>query len=109
MFHIGVRLLSVEPKFGALSVHVRFAKCERINVRLVLQVRQRVVDEPVGAFVGTDGVHDVQQGRVVFETPVILGDLWSGMLRPLWETALFDVFNTFLSFRTSGRGYRRED
>lgn len=71
MPHIGVGFVPFEPEFSALGVHVRFAKCERINVRLVFQVRQGVVDKPVGALVGTDSVYDVQQGCVGLETPVI--------------------------------------
>lgn len=59
VLHIGISFASVEPEFGALGVHVRFAERERIDVRLVFQVRERVVDKPVGALVGTDGIDDV--------------------------------------------------
>ena len=42
----------------------------------------------------------------MFETPVIFGDLWSRIVGPLWEAALFDIFDTFLSFDTSGEDNR---
>jgi len=42
--HIGISFFSFEPEFGALGMHVRLAKHERINIRLVFQVRQGVVD-----------------------------------------------------------------
>jgi len=58
-FHIGIGFVSFEPEFSALGVHIRFAERERINIRLVFQVGQGVVDKPVGALVGTDGVYDV--------------------------------------------------
>ena len=82
-------------------MHVRFAKRERIGVRLVFQVCQRVVDKPVSTFVGADGIDDVQQGCVRLKTPVIFCYLGSGMVGPLWEAASFDIFDTFLLFRMS--------
>ena len=84
-------------------MHVRFAKRERIGVRLVFQVCQRVVDKSVGAFVGADGIDDVQQGCVRLKTPVIFCYLGSGMVGPLWEAASFDILDTFLLFKVSVR------
>jgi hypothetical protein len=102
MLHVGIGFVSFEPEFGALGVHVRFTERERVDIRLVFQVRQGVVDEPVGAFVGTDGIYDVQQGCVVLETPVIFSYLGSRVVGPLWETAFFDIFDAFLWYGTSG-------
>jgi len=97
MPHIGVGFVPFEPEFSALGVHVRFAKGERINVRLVFQVRQGVVDKPVGTFVRTDSVYNVQQGCVGLETPVIFCYLGSRVVGPLWETTFFDILYAFLS------------
>jgi hypothetical protein len=102
VLNISICLFSIEAKFCALGVHVRFAERERINVRLVLQVRQGVVDKSVCAFVGTNGINHIQQCRIRFETPVIFGYLWGGMMGPLWESALFDIFDAFLPFTISG-------
>jgi len=100
---ISIGFASLESEFGALGVHVRFAKRERINVRLVLQVRQGVIDKPVGALVGTNDIHDVQQGRIRVETPVILCNLRSRMGGPFRETAFFDIFDAFLPFKIEVR------
>lgn len=102
MPYIGIGFASFEPKFGAFGVHIRFAERERINIRLVFQVRQGVVDKPVGALVGTDGIHDVQQGRIVLETPVIFCYLGSRMGRPFRETTFFNIFDAFLLVKISG-------
>jgi len=59
MLHIYIGLFPFESELSALCVHARFAKREWINVRLVFQVRQGVVDKPVGAFVRTDSVYNV--------------------------------------------------
>lgn len=107
MLHISICLVSIEPEFSALGVHIWFAKCKRINVRLVFQVRQGVIDESVRALVGADGIYHIQQGRIGFETPIIFGDLWSRMFRPLWEAALFDVSDTPLPFKMSGKDDHR--
>lgn len=102
MLYIGIGLPSFESELGALGMHIRFSERERINIRLVFQVRQGVVDKSVGAFIGTDGVYDVQQGRIGLETPVIFCNLGSRMRRPFREAAFFDIFDAFLSFKTSG-------
>ena len=107
VLHVGISFTPFEPEFGAFCMHIRFAECERINIRLVFQVRQGVVDKPVGALVGTDGVHDVQQGCIRLKTPVIFRYLGSRMGRPFWETTFFDIFDAFLSFKLSGGGDRR--
>lgn len=59
VLHVGICLVPIKPESAAFGVHVRLAKRERINVRLVLQVRQGVVDEPVCGFVGTDGIYHI--------------------------------------------------
>ena len=102
MVHIGIGFASFEPELGALGMHIRFPERERINIRLVFQVRQGVINKPVGALIGTDGIHDVQQGRIGLETPVIFCNLGGRMRRPFRETALFDIFDAFLLFRMSG-------
>jgi hypothetical protein len=107
MFHISICLVSIEPELSALGVHVRFAKRERINVRLVLQVRQGVVDEPVCTFVGTDGIYYIQHGCVMVETPVVFCDFGGRVLGPLREAAFFNVFDAFLLSWVSGRGDHR--
>jgi len=58
----------------------------------------------VGALVGTDGIYDVQHGRVRLEAPVIFRNLGSRMSRPFRETAFFDIFDAFLLFKVSGEG-----
>jgi hypothetical protein len=109
MVHVGIGLVPFEPEFRALGVHVRFTERERVDIRLVFQVRQGVVDEPVSAFVRTDGIYDVQQGCIMLETPVIFRYLGSRMVGPLWETAFFDIFDAFLLFRMSGGGDCKHD
>ena len=104
MPHVGIGFVPFEPEFSALGVHVRFAKCERINVRLVFQVRQGMVDKPVGALVRTDSVYNVQQGCVGLETPVIFCYFWSRMVGPLREATFFDIFDAFLLLGVSGGG-----
>jgi len=104
MPHVGIGFVPFEPEFSALCVHVRFAECERINVRLVLQVRQGVVDKPMGTLIGTDSIYNVQQGCVGFETPVVFCYFWSRVVGPLRETAFFDIFDAFLLFRVLGVG-----
>jgi len=106
VLYIGIGFASFEPEFGALGVHIRFSKRERVDICLVFQVRQGVVDKPVGALVGTDGIDDVQQGRIRLETPVIFRNLGSRMGRPFRETAFFDIFDAFLLFKMSGEGCR---
>lgn len=108
MFDVGICLASIEAEFSALGVHVRFAKREWINIRLVLEVCQGVVDKPVCALVRTDSIYHVEHGCIGFETPVVFRDLWGGMVGPLWEATFFDVLNTFLELKTSGeRDHRR--
>ena len=102
VLHVGIGFASFKTELCALCVHVRFAERERINIRLVFQVCQRVVDKPVGALVGTDGVHDVQQSRIGLETPIIFCNLGSGVIRPFRETAFFDILDAFLLFKMSG-------
>ena len=97
-FYIGVGFASFEAELSALGVHIRLAECERIDIRLVFQIRQGVVDKPVGALVGTNGIYDVQQGRIRFETPVILCNLRGRVGRPFWETAFFDILDASLLF-----------
>jgi len=96
MLHIGIGFVSFEPEFSALGMHVWLAERERIDICLVFQVRQGVVDKPVGAFVGTDGIYDVQHGCIRLETPIIFCYLGSRVVGPLWETAFFDIFDAFL-------------
>ena len=100
--YIGIGFASFESELSALGVHIRLAERERINIRLVFQVCQGVVDKPVGALVGTNGIYDVQQGGIRFETPVILGNLRGRVCRPFWETAFFDIFDASLLFEVSG-------
>ena len=104
MLYIGIGFVSFEPEFGALGVHIRFSERERIDICLVFQVRQGVVDKPVGALVGTNGIYDVQHGRIRLETPVIFRNLGSRVGRPFRETAFFDIFDAFLLFKGSGKG-----
>lgn len=107
LLYIGIGLASFEPELSALGVHIRLAERERINIRLVFQICQGVVNKPVGALVGTDGVDDVQQGGIGVETPVILGNLRGRVGRPFRETAFFDIFNASLLFEVSGRDGQR--
>lgn len=102
MLDISIGFAPFESEFCTLGVHIRFTERERIDVRLVLQVRQGMVDKSVGALVGTNSIYNVQQGRIRLETPVILCDLRSRMGGPFRETAFFDIFDAFLSFRVSG-------
>lgn len=71
------------PKLGAFNVHVGFTKGERIHVVLVVQVREAVVNEPVGRLVAPDGVQDIEELGVGLETPVVFGNFWRWELLPV--------------------------
>ena len=71
------------PVFEALHVHVRFTNCERIDVRLVVQVCQRVIHETVSRFIGANGIDDIEHVRVALEAPVVFRDFWCRFIRPV--------------------------
>lgn len=48
---------------------------ERVDIGLVLEIREAVVHEPVGALVAAYRVHDVEELGVRAETPVVLSDV----------------------------------
>lgn len=67
-------------------MHVRLAERERVDIRLVVQIRETVVDEPVRALVAPHSVKDVEQRGVSPEAPIVLGDLGCGEVLPVIHT-----------------------
>ena len=59
------------PQFLPLDVHVGLSERKRVDIRLRVQVGQAVVDEPMGCFVGTHCVDDVEQGSIWLQSPII--------------------------------------
>lgn len=53
-------------------MHVRLAERERVDVRLVVEVREAVVHEAVRALVAAHSVENVDELRVGLEAPVLL-------------------------------------
>ena len=74
-------------------MHIRLAQRERVDVRVVIQVREAVIDEAVRDLVAAYGVDDVNHLRVGFESPIVLGNLGCGVVYPAGNTSGFEVFN----------------
>lgn len=76
-------------------MHVGLTKGERIHVVLVVQVREAVVNEPVGRLVAPDGVQDIEELGVGLETPVVFGNLWR------WEDLPVEINNVEMGYTRS--------
>ena len=81
------------PDLLALDVHVGLTECERVDVRLVVQVRKTVIHEPVSDLIAPHGVDDVEHLGVRLQPPVILGNLWCGVVGPSGDATSLEVLD----------------
>lgn len=66
--YILLRLIPRKLNLPPFHVHTRVPQRKRVDVCLLVEVRETVVDEAVVGFVGADGVDHVEEAGVLVET-----------------------------------------
>ena len=74
-------------------MHIWLAKCEGIHIRLVIQVGETVVDETVSDLIASYRIYDIEHFGIRLQSPVILGNLWCGVVGPSGDATSLEVLD----------------
>lgn len=93
LFDPSFRFVAAEIDSLAFEEHVRFPNTERADIGVVVEIGKTVVDETMGSFISTNGVHDVKKSSILFESPIVDSDGRSGEVIPFRDKTSLHILD----------------